>query len=286
MPRALEATPNLVPLWRGGKRMQRDLAQIQYFFLDMDGTLYLGDRLLPGATDLIAYLQRSGRRYLFFTNNPTRSPAAYAEKLTRLGIHATAEQVLTSGEVMIRFLKRHTVYTRLYVIGTPSFESELRRAGFTLSREDPQAVILAFDTTLTYEKLVGATHWLRGGLPYYATNPDKVCPTEDGFIPDCGATAALLEAATGRTPKYVGKPYAEMVEAGLEKLGADPGRTAIVGDRLYTDMAMGFAAGITPILLLSGETRPGDLEGADLHPPFVFPSAAELTQALQHADIR
>ncbi len=251
----------------------------------MDGTLYLGGRAIAGAAEFIAYLRASGRAFLFFTNNPTRDAAAYADKLQGLGIDASPAEVLTAGEATVRHLLQ-TPHRRVYAVANPSFAEELRQAGFTLTGEDPEAVVLAFDPTLTYDKLATTTHWLRAGLPYIATNPDRVCPTEDGYIPDCGAMAALLESATGRTPEYIGKPNAAMVRLGLEKLGVGDQRagTAMVGDRLYTDIAMAHAAGITGVLVLSGETSADEAAVADPPPDHVCSSVAALHAALEEGD--
>ena len=261
--------------------MKTDLGALRHFLLDMDGTLYLGDGLIDGAGAFIAFLRESGREVLFFTNNPTADAAAYAEKLQRMGIAASADDVLTAGAATIRYLLDETPYRRLYALAAPSYEAELRAAGLEPDAAEPEAVLLSFDTSLTYEKLVRAADLLRAGLPYIATNPDKVCPTENGSVPDCGAIAALLEAATGRTPKYIGKPHPEMVQMALARLGAEPATTAMVGDRLYTDIAMAHDSGITGILVLSGETKRADLEGADYEPDFVFDSVAALHAALR-----
>lgn len=260
------------------------LRDIRYFLLDMDGTIYLGPKALPGAADLIAYLRASGRAFLFFTNNPTQDAGAYAEKLAGMGIDAAPENILTSGEATARYLAHSTPHKRVFVLGTPSFEGELARAGLECCDEKADAVVLSFDTTLTYRKLETAGYLLAEGLPYYATNPDLVCPTQRGSIPDCGAMAALLEAATGRSPKYIGKPHAEMVNMGMEKLGAQPEATAMVGDRLYTDMEMAYRAGIASVLLLSGETKRAALDVVQRRPDFLFEDAAALLQALRDAD--
>ena len=257
------------------------LAGLKYFLLDMDGTVYLGPSPIEGAPAFIRFLQDTGRKHLFFTNNPTRDAAQYSDKLAGMGIAAGPGDVLTSGEATARYLVTQTAFRRLFVVGMPSFEAELTRAGLTLVEDDPDAVVLAFDKTLTYAKLEKAALFLRDGLPYVATNPDKVCPTEYGYIPDCGATAALLKAATDRTPKFIGKPNPEMVRVGMDKLGATPEATAMVGDRLYTDMEMAYRSGITSILVLSGETKRDDLEAADPKPDYVFESVRELHEAIQ-----
>ena len=260
------------------------LGSLRHFFLDMDGTIYLGPHSISGAAEFVAYLRKSGRNFLFFTNNPTLDARKYSEKLAGMGIEARPEDVLTSGEALARYLVSQTPYRRLYVLGTPSFEEELRRAGLELTQKEPDAVVLSFDKTLTYAKLEQAALLLREGLPYLATNPDKVCPTEYGPIPDCGAIAALLREATGRTPKYAGKPNAEMIIMGMQKLGASPRAAAMVGDRTYTDMQMAYNAGITSVLVLSGETKEEDIEHLDRKPDYVFGSVAELHAALAGAD--
>lgn len=256
------------------------LRDARFFLLDMDGTIYLGPHAIPGAPEFIAALRAAGKGFLFFTNNPSKDAHAYAAKLRGMGIPAEPGDVLTSGEATARYLAHETPYRRLYVIGTPSFEAELRAVGMTLTEDTPDAVVLAFDTGLTYAKLERAALLLAQGLPYIATNPDRVCPTEYGAIPDCGATAALLEAATGRTPRYIGKPNPEMIQMGLEKLGARPEETVMVGDRLYTDMEMAYRAGTLSALVLSGETTAAHLAEAPRQPDFVFNSVAEMTPLL------
>ncbi len=257
------------------------LTAIECFLLDMDGTVYLGPKPVDGAADFVRFLQESGRRYLFFTNNPTADAAQYCAKLVKMGIHTEPRHVLTSGEATARHLVSETDYRRVFVLGTPSFEAELECAGLTLVEDAPDAVVLAFDKTLTYAKLEKACLLLRAGAPYIATNPDKVCPTEYGFIPDCGSTAELIRAATGRWPKFIGKPNAEMVRMGMQKIAAAPETTAMVGDRLYTDMQMAYNAGVMSILVLSGETTRKDLEHADRQPDFVFESVRELHEVLK-----
>jgi HAD superfamily hydrolase (TIGR01457 family) len=257
------------------------LADLRFFLLDMDGTVYLGPNPIPGAAQFIQLLRDSGRQFLFLTNNPTSDSARYAEKLRGMGIDAAPQDVLTAGAATADYLARHTPHRRVFVLGTPSFEDELRRAGIQPVGEDPEAVVLSFDTTLTYAKLKQACLLLRKGLPYIATNPDRVCPTEYGYIPDCGAMAALVaEATEGRTPLFIGKPAPEFAQMAMERLGADPARTTMVGDRLYTDMEMARRAAMASILVLSGETTQDVLDRAEWRPDFVFPSVRELGEAL------
>jgi HAD superfamily hydrolase (TIGR01457 family) len=260
------------------------LAPVRNFLLDMDGTVYLGKGPIPGAPEFLRYLETSGRRRLFFTNNPTSDAGQYAAKLAGMGIDAAPADILTSGEATARYLTSETPYRRVFALGTPSFEAELSRAGLELTDDNPDAVVLAFDKTLTYAKLETACLLLRNGTPYIATNPDKVCPTDYGDIPDCGAMAALLYEATGRMPKFIGKPNPEMVRMGMDKLGAAPETTAMVGDRLYTDMQMAYDSGVTSILVLSGEATRDDVAKAERKPDLVVESVAELHQMLQEGD--
>ncbi len=256
------------------------LKEIQCFLLDMDGTIYLGNRIIPGAKEFIDFLKSSGKKFLFFTNNPTKDVEQYQKKLSELGIEVSNEHILTSGMATVEFLKHNTHYKNLFTVAPPSFENELIRAGFNLVQDNPDAVIISFDITLTYEKLRKATYWLLRGLPYIATNPDLVCPTEDGPIPDCGSIAKLLHACTGREPRYIGKPNPEMIQMALKILEVQPQYTAMVGDRLYTDMEMAYRAGVTSILVLSGETTPEQLQHAKQIPDFTFPSVKELHQTI------
>jgi HAD superfamily hydrolase (TIGR01457 family) len=257
------------------------LTRLDTFLLDLDGTVYLGSNAIPGAAQCISYLRDAGLQLLFFTNNSTRDAALYAEKLLGLGIPAGPEEILTSGEATVRYLLTQTPYRRVYAVGTPPFERELLNAGFELDNQQPQAVVLAYDRTITYAKLETAALLLQDGLPYFATNPDWVCPTERGPIPDCGSMAALLEKATGRLPQFIGKPHRHMIDMALDKLQASPETTAMVGDRLYTDMQMAYDSGITSVLVLSGETQKADLDAADRRPDFVFASLAELHTVLR-----
>ncbi|MGC8844509.1 MAG: HAD-IIA family hydrolase [Candidatus Hydrogenedens sp.] len=260
----------------------KKVEEIRCFLLDMDGTIYLGSRIIPGAKEFIDYLKSSNRKFLFFTNNPTKDAEQYQKKLELLGIQVSTEHILTSGMATIEFLKRNTSYKNLFTVAPPSFENELTLAGFNLVQDNPDAVLISFDITLTYEKLRKATYYLLQGLPYIATNPDLVCPTENGPIPDCGSIARLLYASTGREPRYIGKPNSEMIEMALKILNMEPQYTAMVGDRLYTDMEMAYRAGVTSILVLSGETTHEQLNQIERKPDFIFPSIKELHFAIRH----
>jgi HAD superfamily hydrolase (TIGR01457 family) len=260
------------------------LSHIRCFVLDMDGTVYLGDRLLPGALEFFEYLRNTGRDFLFLTNNSSRHAESYAKKLAHLGIACQAGSILTSGEATAFYLNTIKKNARVFLLGTPELEEEFRRQGFTLTEESPDFVVLGFDQTLTYAKLVTACNLIRGGIPFVATHPDLNCPTESGYIPDCGAMTALISAATGVKPKVIGKPNREIIDLILRKKAYAPHQLAIVGDRLYTDMAAGINAGICTVLVLSGETKPADLAAASLQPAYICRDLAELTELLRQHD--
>jgi 4-nitrophenyl phosphatase/NagD protein len=251
------------------------------FLFDMDGTIYLGDRLLPGAMEIIAHLEEAQVPYYFLTNNSSKSRADYVKKLAQLDLHTPEERIFPSGEATAIYLHKQKPGARLYVVGTPSLEVEFAAHGFELVVEDPDFAVLGFDTTLTYEKIRKLCDFVREGRAYIATHPDINCPTESGFMPDIGAMMALVATSTGREADViVGKPYPPMIEAIVEKTGFPAGKLTMVGDRLYTDIAMG-AAGITTVLVLSGETTTADLSDAPFTPDYVMENVGELLQVVQ-----
>jgi 4-nitrophenyl phosphatase len=260
------------------------LKNIRHFLLDMDGTLYLGGRLLAATPAFLEMLRRTGRSATFFTNNCTRDAAGYVRKLAAMGVRVDAGQILTSGAATVDYVRTQTPHRRLYVMGTPSLLGEFSAAGFELTDERPDAVVLGFDLTLTYEKVARACRLIRRGVPFIATHPDVNVPTEDGFDPDCGAMTAMIVASTAVQPTVVGKPHRWMIDAAMRRLGARPDETAIVGDRLYTDMEMGFRAGITTCLVLTGETKAEDLAACPRRPDYVLADVGRITAALQDQD--
>ncbi len=255
------------------------LAQCRAFLLDMDGTLYLDERLLPGARELIAMFERRGLSYLFVTNNSSKRADDYRRRLARLGIEVTAEHILTSGDATIDYLRRHTPHRSAYVVGTPALEADFRAAGLALDDRDPDCVVVGFDTSLTYAKLETACRLLFARKPYFATHPDRTCITQRGLIPDIAAIIAACQAVTGRSPdRILGKPSPEMVEVALRRLGSTAEVTAIVGDQLDTDMTMAERSGLVSVLVMSGETTPVSLEAwpAARHPDLVASHIGEL----------
>ena len=227
------------------------------FIFDMDGTIYLGDRVFPEAKELIFRLREMGKRIIFYTNNASRSPVRYVERLTRLGFAPTPDEILTAGEVTVDFLLRERKGKSVYLMGTPDLEAQFRAAGIELLPHDtPRAdiVVTSFDLTLTYEKLDAACRCIRRGAEYLCTHPDFNCPTEDGFIPDSGAIAAAVTASTGVEPTYFGKPYGGAIAAIAARVGCGAEDMCMFGDRLYTDIAFGKRGGVTAVLMLTGET--------------------------------
>ena len=248
------------------------------WLFDLDGTVYVGDRLLPGAAAAIAALRGDGRRVAFLTNKPLQTREDYAAKLTRLGVATAPDDVITSSLVLARHLAKLDPGAPLFVIGEPPLLAELRAHGFEV-RADARVrwVVIAFDRTFDYAKLTIALQASRAGARLIATNPDRTCPTEDGEIPDCAGMTAAVEAVTGRTVEaVVGKPSPLMLEVALEALGLDARECAIVGDRIETDIVMGKRLGLATVLVLSGITRADDPRIAEIGPDLVLPSLREL----------
>lgn len=234
---------------------------IKHVALDMDGTIYLGANIFPWTLDFLNKLKENGITYSFLTNNPTKSIADYLAKLHKLGIEASPDEIYTTAVATIDYIKiHHPEAKRLYVVGTPSMLAEFEAAGFELAADSaddrPDLLVVAFDMTLTYAKLCRAAWWASQGLPYIATNPDRVCPTDlPTILVDCGSMTECIHHATGRRPDVViGKPNPDMLRCIMEKRGLQPQEVAMCGDRIYTDVASARNAGALGVLVLSGET--------------------------------
>ncbi len=246
------------------------------YVLDMDGTIYLGSRLFPETIPFLKRVKEHGKRYIFFTNNSSRSPETYVKRLNGMGIQASREDIVTSGDVMIHFLKTHRPGKKVYLLGTPDLWRSFQEAGIPLTEEMPDIVLLGFDTTLTYEKLERACHYIRSGAEFLCTHEDINCPTEYGFMPDAGAMCALITASTGVAPRFTGKPHAEVLEILEAKTGICRQDMVAVGDRLYTDIALGARNGVSSVLVLSGETTMEDLARSEIQPTVVLPNIGSL----------
>lgn len=258
------------------------LLDVKCFLLDMDGTFNLGDRLLDGSLRFIETLHELDKDFLFLTNNSSKHRRQYAEKITRLGLPIPEEKVFTSGEATALYLIEQHFSPSIYLVGTPALEEEFRQHGFQLEEDQPQSIVLGFDTTLTYEKLWKLCDFVRAGLPYIATHPDFNCPTETGYMPDVGAMIAFVRTSTGREPDLVvGKPNRMIIDAVAHKLGLEIEEMAMVGDRLYTDIALGQSSGITTCLVLSGETRSEDLVNSPHQPTYCFENLGAIADWLR-----
>jgi len=259
------------PICLSDEEIRARLRPIRCFLLDMDGTFYLGDRLIDGSLDFLDALRRTGRTARFLTNNSSRSASAYVRKLEKMGVPEEYRDVISSGHAAAHYCLRSFPGGRCFLMGNPDLRGELETMGLNLQDQDPDYVLLAFDTTLRYDRLCVLCDYIRAGLPYIATHPDFNCPTESGFIPDIGSFMALIQASTGRRPDVIlGKPYEGIVNEALERTGFGKLELAMVGDRLYTDVATGVNHGLTGILVLSGEATLADLETSDVKPDLIF----------------
>ena len=264
--------------------MNSKIKQIELFLFDMDGTLYLGNQLFEFTIPLLEKIRNNGCRYMFMTNNSSKSVVAYIEKLRKFGIAANKEDFITSSQATAYYLKKHHPGKTLYVCGTKSLIRELEMEGFetTTDLEKTQCIVMGFDTELTFQKLEDVSRLLltRENIPYIATNPDYVCPTEFGSVPDCGSVCDMIFNATGKRPVVIGKPSPLMPQLAMEHTGYAAEETAVVGDRIYTDIKSGLNAGTTTMLVMSGETTYEILEASDEKPDLVLKDCGEILEAL------
>ena len=253
---------------------------VKMFVLDMDGTFYLGDRLIEGSLDFLEKVRATGRRFVFFTNNSSRIPSFYQKKLEKMGCFVDKSEVITSGNVTIAYLQTHYADKKIYLVGTPLLVESFEEAGINLVQEDPDVVVVGFDTTLTYEKLEKACTYIRNGATFLATHLDINCPTEDGFIPDCGAMCALITKSTGVEPRYLGKPFPETMDMVLQITGCKKDEIVFVGDRLYTDVATGVKNGAKGFLVLTGEADMKTVEESEVKPTCIYDSLLDISKYL------
>jgi len=253
--------------------------QIRLFLFDLDGTLYLGDRLFDFSIELLEKIKSKNCRYMFMTNNSSKSVSAYIEKLGKLGIAASPEDFITSSMATIYYLKQRYPDAVLYVCGTQSLKQELQDNGFAVTEDtvNAQCIVMGFDTELTFQKLYDVCYMLSTReIPYIATNPDYVCPTEFGSVPDCGSVCDMIFNSTGKRPVVIGKPEPLMPQLAMELTGFAPKETAVIGDRIYTDVKSGMNAGAITILVLSGETTSEILNISSDKPDVVLRDCGEL----------
>ena len=259
--------------------------KIKLFLFDQDGTLYLGNRLYPFTIEMLETIKAHGAKYMFVTNNSSKSVNDYIKKLAKLGISSTREDFITSSQATAFYLKKTYPGKVLYVSGTQSLKEELMREGFVITDdiEKTEVIVMGFDTELTFKKLEDVSKMLcTKDLPYIATNPDYVCPTEFGSVPDCGSVSDMLFNVSGKRPLFIGKPSALMAQLAMEKVGVKPEETAVIGDRIYTDVKSGLNAGALAVLVMSGETTYEILEASEDKPHLVLKDVSEITEALKN----
>lgn len=257
------------------------LLNIKCFALDMDGTIYLGEHWIDGAPEFLRRIEETGRNYVFLTNNSSKNAAVYVEKLRRMGLDVGEDQVVTSGQATIHYLQRHFPDAKVFLLGNPLLQEEFSQAGIILEEEHPDVVVTAFDTSLDYRKMCKVCDHVRAGLPYLATHPDYNCPTDTGFIPDAGAIHAFIHASAFRYPdRIIGKPNADIIDYLCTRVHTKREEIAMVGDRLYTDIAAGRNNGLKSILVLSGEASMEDVQESDVLPHLIFDSVKDIAALL------
>lgn len=264
------------------EKEKQDLKQKRLFLLDMDGTIYLDNYLFDGVLEFLAYVKSIGGRYMFLTNNSSRGVDKYIEKLAGMGISSAASDFVTSVNATALYLKQKQ-YKKIYVFGTKSLLEQLKDNGLTVTdsmEEGIDCLCIGFDTELTFKKLEEACILLGRGVDFVATNPDFVCPTYYGFVPDCGSVCDMLYNATKRRPHVIGKPQPEMLLLAMKATGFAPEKTIMLGDRLYTDIASGVNAGVSSAFLLSGEGTLEDLKESDVQPTYVFENIMEFYRVI------
>lgn len=256
----------------------------QLWLLDMDGTIYLENRIFDGTLEFLSAIRAMGGRYVFITNNSSRSVRDYLNKVRAMGIPATEEDFFTSAQAAVMLLQSRFPGARVYCQGTTSLVEELRRAGIDvrLDVEPVDVVLTGFDLELSSEKLRRTCQILteQKDVAYYATNPDLVCPVSFGYVPDCGSMSIMIKNATGREPIFIGKPEPTMIRIVMERFGYRPEQTVVVGDRVYTDIASGVRAGVTTIGVLSGEATEADFRAGPC-PTYLLENVREIWKAMQ-----
>jgi len=257
------------------------LKPIRCFLLDMDGTFYLGNRLLDGSLQFLDQVHSTGRQAMFLTNNSSKSADVYIKKLKGMGVCDPFLRVLTSGQAAAQYALRTFPGKHAFVLGTDLLQKELLSAGLAIDNQTPDYVLIGYDTTLDYQKMTRVCDLVRAGLPYIATHPDFNCPTETGFAPDIGAIIAFIKASTGRVPDTViGKPNRGIVDEAIRVTGLRADQLAMVGDRLYTDIAMSALHGMLGVLVLTGETKKADIVNSEYQPDLVFNRLSDMIEYL------
>ncbi len=260
------------------------LSEKKFYLLDMDGTLYLDNDLFDGTVEFLSRVKEKGGRYLFVTNNSSKSTDAYVSKLEKLGIPACEDDFLTSTDATILYLQTKFPGRKFYAMGTKSFVEQLSQARIDVVTDIEEGIfglVISNDQELNFKKLEDACKLLLDDIEYIATNPDWVCPTVFGYVPDCGSFAEMLFRATGKKPHFIGKPRPEMLTLAMDKYGYSKEESVMIGDRVYTDIASGYNAGIDTIFVLSGEGTIADAENTDTKPTYIFDNIREVLKNIE-----
>lgn len=261
-----------------------DFSHKKLWLLDMDGTIYIDNHIIDGSLEFLDAIKQSGGKYVFITNNSSKSVDNYINKLNNMGIASDIDSFFTSSQSTILYIKKNHPNKKVYCMGTKSLVTELGNAGIDVTTQyadDVGVVLLGYDTELNYQKLIDVCHLLKKDLPYIATNPDYLCPGIVSYLLDCGAMSVMLQYAVGRLPHFIGKPSPYIVNDVMDKFGFHKNETIIVGDRLYTDIATGQNMGIDTICVLSGEATMDDINMGEFKPTYIYNSVKEIIKDIK-----
>jgi len=258
------------------------LKKVKCFILDLDGTVYLGDKILEGSIEFLEELKKNNIVFKFFTNNSSKNAEFYLNRIRKMGYNPSDDMMLISTHVIINHIKENMPNKKVFVLGTQYLKNDFRQAGINVVNEDADVVVVGFDTSLVYENVSKACEYIRNGATFLGVNPDFNCPTENGFIPDCGSICSMITASTGVLPEFFGKPSHHTLQYVLEDTGFKEEEIAFVGDRLYTDIAIGNDNDSVTILVLSGEAQLKDLVESEIQPTLIFNSLAVVNTVLKN----
>lgn len=257
------------------------LKNIKCFFVDLDGTFYLENRILAGSLEFLQEMQNRGIKVLFLTNNSSKSSQYYIERLKKMNVKEPFLNILTSGDAICDYAMQHFPNQKAFLFANQIVTSDMQEKGLIIDNDNPDYVLITYDTELTYQKMDRVCYYVRQGLPYIASHPDFNCPTKYGFAPDIGATIAYIKASTNREPDLIiGKPYAGIIDEALKIMQVKRNEVAMIGDRLYTDVKAGIDNDLLGILVLSGETDLAMLEASSINPDLIYPSLIDIVADL------
>ncbi|WP_416175617.1 HAD-IIA family hydrolase [Clostridium sp.] len=269
-------------IFQNQDKINEILKKIKCYILDLDGTVYLGNKILDGSLDFFKTLEKNNIKFKFFTNNSSKNAQIYVNKITKMGYAITEDMMLISNQVIIEYIKKNMPDKKVFILGNKYLKGDFLKANINVVEDDAEVVVVGFDTSLTYENVSKACDLIRKGAKFLGVNPDFNCPVENGFIPDCGSICKMITASTGVEPEFFGKPTHHTLEYILNNTGLKESEIAIIGDRLYTDIAIANGNDLISILVLTGETKIEDLEKSEIQPKLIFNSLGELSNYLKN----